>query len=167
MLYAIIMPIRLYLSLPPDQHIMKKISLVLLLLLTTTIFSPVIAEEANLTIEDAWISEAPPVSKVMVAYMDIINNSDKQIVIATAGSFMYSSIEFHETVHEDGMARMVRYDEITVPAHGKVQFKRGGKHFMLFNPTKHLKAGDTVKMKLTTNDKKTKIIFVPVKKAQH
>ena len=137
-----------------------------LIILIASLITPLHAEEAEINIENAWISEAPPVSKVMVAYMTIINNSDKAIEITNAGSFMYSSIEFHETVHEDGMARMVRYREITVPAHGKVQFKRGGKHFMLFNPEKPLKAGDTVYIKLTTSDKKTKVISVPVKKAQ-
>ncbi len=161
------MCIRLHLNLLPDQHIMKKITLATLVLLTSTFISPIFASEANITVEDAWISEAPPVSKVMVAYMTIINNGDKAIEITNAGSYTYSSIEFHETIHEDGMARMVRHEEVSIPAHGKVQFKRGGKHFMLFNPTKHLKAGDTVKMKLTTSDKKTKIISVPVEKAQY
>lgn len=161
------MRIRIHLNLPPDQHIMKKITLATLALLTSTFISPIFANEANITVEDAWISEAPPVSKVMVAYMTIINNGDKPIAITNAGSYTYSSIEFHETIHEDGMARMVRYGEIPIPAHGKVQFKRGGKHFMLFNPTKHLKAGDIVKMKLTTSDKKTKVISVPVEKAQY
>ncbi len=144
----------------------QKIFTALILILTASFITPLHAEEADLNIKNAWISEAPPVSKVMVAYMTIINISDKPIEITNAGSHMYSSIEFHETVHEDGMARMVRYRKITVPAHGKVQFKRGGKHFMLFNPEKQLKAGDTVYMKLTTSDKKTKIISVPVKKAQ-
>ena len=125
------------------------------------------AEEAKLTIENAWISEAPPVSKVMVAYMTLNNTGNEAIDITKAESDLYSSIEFHETLHENGMARMVRWGELTVPANGSIQLKRGGKHFMLFNPTKHLKAGETVRIKLTTNNNTTKTILVTVKKAQY
>jgi len=125
------------------------------------------AEEAKLTVENAWISEAPPVSKVMVAYLTINNTGNEAIDITKAESDLYSSIEFHETIHENGMARMVRWGELTVPANGSIQLKRGGKHFMLFNPTKHLKAGETVRIKLTTNNKTTKTILVTVKKAQY
>jgi len=125
------------------------------------------AEEAKLTVENAWISEAPPVSKVMVAYMTLNNTGNEAIDITKAESDLYSSIEFHETLHENGMARMVRWGELTVPANGSIQLKRGGKHFMLFNPTKHLKAGETVHIKLTTNNNTTKTILVTVKKAQY
>ena len=146
---------------------MKQIILTAIILFISAFISPVHADEAGLTVENAWISEAPPVSKVMVAYMTISNKSNEAIDIIKAESDLYSSIEFHETIHEDGMARMVRWDKIIIPANDSIQLKRGGKHFMLFNPTKHLKAGDTVKMKLTTSDKKTKIISVPVEKAQY
>ncbi len=125
------------------------------------------ADEANLSINNAWISEAPPVSKVMVAYMTISNTSNEAIDITKAESELYSSIEFHETIHEDGMARMVRHSELTIPANGSIQLKRGGKHFMLFNPTKHLTAGDTVNIRLTTNNNTAKIISVTVEKAQY
>ena len=103
----------------------------------------------------------------MVAYMTISNKSNEAIDIIKAESDLYSSIEFHETIHEDGMARMVRWDKIIIPANDSIQLKRGGKHFMLFNPTKHLKAGDTVNIKLTTNNNTTKTISVTVEKAQY
>ena len=141
--------------------------LALLILLITGFMPPVYAEEASLTVENAWIAEAPPVSKVMVAYMTINNTSNEAIDLTNAESDLYSSIEFHETIHEDGMARMVRWGKLTVPANGSIQLKRGGKHFMMFNPTKHLKAGDTVNIKLTTNNSATKTISVTVEKAQY
>ena len=146
---------------------MKKNTLTVLLLLITGFITPLNAGEAGLSVENAWIAEAPPVSKVMVAYMTINNTSDAAIDLVDAASDYYSSIEFHETLHEDGMARMVRWSKLTIPARGSIQLKRGGKHFMLFNPTKHLKAGDTVDIKLTTDKKTTKIITVTVEKAQY
>ncbi len=146
---------------------MKQIILTAIILFISAFISPVHADEAALTVENAWISEAPPVSKVMVAYMTISNKSNEAIDIIKAESDLYSSIEFHETIHEDGMARMVRWDKIIIPANDSIQLKRGGKHFMLFNPTKHLKAGDTVNIKLTTNNNTTKTISVTVEKAQY
>jgi copper(I)-binding protein len=146
---------------------MKQKTLTLLILLTTGFISTLYADEANLTVANAWISEAPPVSKVMVAYMTINNTGNEAIDITKAESELYSSIEFHETIHENGMARMVRWDELTVPANGSIQLKRGGKHFMLFNPTKPLKAGEKVHIKLTTSNKATKTVLITVKKAQY
>jgi copper(I)-binding protein len=146
---------------------MKQKTLTLLILLTSGFISTLYADEANLTVANAWISEAPPVSKVMVAYMTINNTGNEAIDITKAESELYSSIEFHETIHENGMARMVRWDELTVPANGSIQLKRGGKHFMLFNPTKPLKAGEKVHIKLTTSNKATKTVLITVKKAQY
>lgn len=129
-------------------------------------FKVVYADEVTLSAENAWISEAPPVSRVMVAYMTLKNTGSEAIEIVHAESDLYSSIEFHETIHQDGMARMVRYDSLKIAANKKLELKRGGAHLMLFNPKKRLKAGDTVKIKLTTKNNAQKIILVTVKKAQ-
>jgi len=122
--------------------------------------------DSEFTVDAAWIAEAPPTSNVMVGYMTINNPDAEAIDIISAKSDIYSSIEFHETLHEDGMAKMVRHDSLHVPAHGSMELKRGGKHLMLFNPNKPLKAGDTVSITLTTENNTSKTITVDVKKAQ-
>ena len=150
---------------------MKHKTLNILLIFFSVISNPLSADEIDnqnpgLVIQDAWIAEAPPVSKVMVAYMTVKNTGPKAIEIIRAESDIYSSIEFHETVHEDGMARMIRHDSLNISANSRLELKRGGPHLMLFNPVKVLKAGDTVKIKLTTKDNRSKTISVAVKKAQ-
>jgi len=144
----------------------KKIFIAMLLLLTS-LSSLAVAAEAELSIEDAWIAEAPPVSKVMVAYMTIINTGSQAVDIVNAESDVYSSIEFHETRYEDGMARMIRHESLNIPAGERLVLKRGGPHFMLFNPAKHLVAGDTVTIRLSTQNNETKTVSIPVKKAQY
>ncbi len=124
------------------------------------------SENQPFIIENAWISEAPPNSKVMVAYLTITNPSTEDIELTSASSALYSSIEFHETVHRDGLARMLRHESIPISANSSVHFKRGGKHLMLFNPTRRLKAGDTVEVTLSTNKNQTQSLFIPVKKSQ-
>lgn len=145
---------------------MKNKTLAALLLLITSLTGTVYAEEAGLLIEDAWIAEAPPVSKVMVAYMTIINPGAEPVDIVRAESELYSSIEFHETQYEDGMARMIQHDSLNIAPGGRLELKRGGPHFMLFNPTKNLSAGDNVNIILTTKNHETKTVSIPVKKAQ-
>lgn len=145
-----------------------KLSKFNLLFLFISCFSKaVFAEITGLTIENAWIAEAPPVSKVMVAYMTLNNASTSAIDIIHAESPTYSSIEFHETVHKNGMAGMVRHDSLNIAASNKLELKRGGPHIMLFNPVKTLKAGDSVKIKLTTKTGSSKTVSIPVKKAQY
>lgn len=132
----------------------------------STIYANESADEPCLTIQDAWIAEAPPVSKVMVAYLTIINNTSEEIEIIRAESELYSSIEFHETKHENGVARMIRHQSLTIPANDKLILQRGGTHLMLFNPTKVLKANNEVKIIITLRDGSTQSIDVPVKKAK-
>lgn len=122
--------------------------------------------EDNLLIENAWIAEAPPVSKVMVAYLTLKNTGAKPIEITSASSEQYSSIEFHETIHKDGMVTMVRHGSLIIPAHGEIELKRGGPHLMLFNPANRLIAGDTVTIVFTTSDNTIKTFSIAVKKAQ-
>lgn len=124
-------------------------------------------DNASLIIRDAWIAEAPPVSKVMVAYLTIKNTRAESIEIIRAASETYSSIEFHESREENGMASMIRHDSLVIPAHTELQLKPGGQHLMLFNPTHALKAGDTVQVTFTLKDNSTDSIAISVKKAEY
>ena len=146
-----------------------KNSLSILLVITGLIF-PLFATatepENNLLIGNAWIAEAPPVSKVMVAYLTFKNTGPKPMEITAASSDQYSSIEFHETIEKDGMATMIRHDSLTIPAHGQYELKPGGPHLMLFNPVKPIMAGDTVNITFGTSDNTAKTVSIAVKKAQ-
>jgi copper(I)-binding protein len=154
---------------------MKKATLLTFLLIFFSYINSIYAAASNdkasevnrLLIEEAWIAEAPPVSKVMVAYMRLINTGTKTIEIIHAESSLYSSIEFHETIHENGLARMIRHHTLKIPANNKLELKPGGPHIMLFNPTKRLTAGSTADIKLTTKNNKIITVTVPVKKAHY
>jgi copper(I)-binding protein len=136
------------------------------LLIILCFFKSAYASDSALLVENAWIAEAPPVSKVMVAYMTLINTGSEAIDIIAAESDTYSSIEFHQTVHENGMAKMIRHSKLTLAPNESLQLKRGGVHLMLFNPAKRLKAGDTVDIQLSTKNGLNQSIAIPVKKTQ-
>jgi len=145
----------------------KTIQIISILLLFSAVSFVHAKEESKVLIEDAWIAEAPPVSTVMVAYLTINNTLSNNIEIIEAESSNYSSIEFHETLHENGMARMIRHNSLSIPAHSKRILKRGGPHLMLFNPVKRLKAGDKVSIRFITKNHNTITTTVLVKKAQY
>ena len=62
-----------------------------------TFVGKALANNNPLIIEGAWIAEAPPVSKVMVAYMSIKNPGSEDLEIIHASSDTDSSIEGQET----------------------------------------------------------------------
>ncbi len=121
---------------------------------------------SDLTIEDAWIREAPPVSKVQAAYMELHNKSDKDISLISASSPHYGRIEFHRTEMNNGVMRMLQEKTLSIPARGEKKLQPDSTHMMLFNPRQPLKAGDNVPFTLTFSDQQKIEIMIKVKKAQ-
>ncbi len=106
------------------------------------------ADERALEVKDPWIRAAPPVVKVLAAYMTIENNSDKGLSVVGAESPFFERIEIHNTVIEEGMARMLRQDRIDLAPHGSIAFSPGGYHFMLLGRKGPIDIGDRVEMTL-------------------
>ncbi len=67
-------------------------------------------------------------------YLDISNRSGAAIRITRVSSPEYGSAEIHETVVEDGIARMREIKTLEIDSGDTVVFERGGKHLMLMNP---------------------------------
>jgi hypothetical protein len=123
------------------------------------------AGNAAITLKNAWISEAPPMSKVMAAYMKIQNPGDKPVEIDKVSSPDFSSIEMHRTVITNGVASMLREKSIRIAAHGSFEFKPGHYHLMMFNPKKSFRAGDTSQLTFTLASGQSATFKVTVKKA--
>ncbi len=105
---------------------------------------PVFAGEVTIT--NAWIAEAPPVSRVHAGYFTLHNGSDKPVTLKTVSSDAYGNIEMHLSIEKDGVSSMQWLQQIEIPAGEDVVFAPGGYHLMLFRPAKRLKQGDTVKL---------------------
>jgi copper(I)-binding protein len=140
-----------------------KLLLITISLLTTMAH----AEISGLGVDNAWIAEAPPVSKVMAGYMRLSNSGLQPIIIQKAESETYSSIELHETLNEDGMARMIMHETIEIPANSHIELKPGSKHLMLFNPVKRLLEGDTVEITFVTDKGQQETFSIEVRKTHH
>ena len=78
---------------------------------------------------------APGAGMPMAAgYLEISNRSGEAIRIDRVSSPEYGSVEMHETVIEDGIARMREIPVLEIAAGDTVVFERGGKHLMLMQP---------------------------------
>ncbi len=78
---------------------------------------------------------APGAGMPMAAgYFEISNRSGTAIRIDRVSSPEYGSVEMHETVVEDDIARMREIPVLEIAAGDTVVFERGGKHLMLMQP---------------------------------
>ncbi len=111
---------------------------------------PVVA--ANLVVT------APGAGMPMAAgYLEIGNQSGKDIRINRVSSPEYGSVEMHETVVEDGIARMREIPVLEIADGETVVFERGGKHLMLMQPvgtpetvTLNFYSGDVLLLSVST-----------------
>ena len=78
---------------------------------------------------------APGAGMPMAAgYLEITNRSGAPIEIDRVSSPEYGSVEMHETVIEDGIARMREIPVLEIADGDTAVFERGGKHLMLMRP---------------------------------
>lgn len=120
--------------------------------------------QSSLIFDNAWVAEAPPVSKVMAAYMDIKNPTDEILTIVAATSENFERVEFHLSEHKNNIASMKHIHHLNIPAKGVLNLKAGSYHMMLFNPVKKLTAGEIVNFKFELNNGSIIDVVMPVKK---
>jgi copper(I)-binding protein len=91
-------------------------------------------ESAPLVASDVVVSKPRPAMNMTAGYLTLSNNASQPIVITQVASPQFESVEMHESVIEDGMARMYPLGDLTVLAKSSVVFQPGGKHLMLMRP---------------------------------
>ena len=121
----------------------------------------------SIGIEAAWIREAPPGATAMAGYLSISNNTENNIILHSANSPAYKTIEFHRSIEQDGVYRMVPHLHLHIDANTTFELKPGDYHLMMFNPTSALKEGDNVDINLVFSHDQVVSTTVPVKKAQY
>ena len=88
---------------------------------------PIVASDVVVT--------APGAGMPMAAgYLRIGNRSGSDIRITRVSSPDYGAVEMHETVIEDGVARMRAIPALEIADGETVVFERGGRHLMLMQP---------------------------------
>ena len=122
------------------------------------------AQAGDITVSDPWIAEAPPVARVMAAYMTISNNSSKPVQLLSAASSDFNKIELHQTTMHGGMAHMMAHATLPIGEGSRAVLQPGGYHLMLIHPVRPLKAGDHVDLELRFDSGETLTVTTPVRK---
>ncbi len=89
------------------------------------------------------ITASMPGGHMSAGYISLRNNTNVEIRISKVTSPAFEKIEIHESILEDGIAKMRRIDALSIPANSSVTLENGGKHLMLMRPTA---AADTVSL---------------------
>jgi copper(I)-binding protein len=80
------------------------------------------------------VTAPAPDMPMAAAYLDISNHSGAPIRITRVTSPEYESVEMHDTVIEDDVARMRAIPALEIADGETVSFERGGRHLMLMRP---------------------------------
>jgi copper(I)-binding protein len=123
------------------------------------------AAESSLTVQDPWVREAPPVSRVLAAYLVVENKGEPNRTLSGASSPAFERVEIHKTEIRDGVANMLRQDKVEIPGGASVAFESGGYHLMLIGPIKLLRAGDHVELSLSFENGELLKVNADVRKA--
>ena len=138
---------------------MIKNALVILMLLT---IASLANADSGLQVNEPWIREAPPASRVLAGYLTLVNTGDNTMTVTAISSPDFKNAEIHRTVIEAGVARMLPVKQLEVPAGGQLMLEPGGHHLMLFDPLRTLTAGETVTLIIHMNNGKQLSATAPV-----
>jgi periplasmic copper chaperone A len=101
------------------------------------------------------ISEPLPGRAMSAGYLTLSNRTNSDMRISEVDSLQFGYVEIHESVLEDGIAKMLRLKELVVPAKTSVSLQPGGKHLMLMRPV-----GNPEKVTLNFYDGETLLLSV-------
>lgn len=128
-----------------------------------SVTSTLVYAESPLMIHQTWVREAPPNMMMNAAYMALHNPTDTDIVIVGGSSKDFGSVEVHNTVLDNGVAKMLPVPELIIPAQQSVILAPGGLHIMLLNRQHVVKAGDSIELTLNLKDGQTIPLTIEVK----
>jgi copper(I)-binding protein len=119
-------------------------------LLAVVLVSACSAEpQPPLVATDVVVTRPVPGMQMSAAYLSLTNKSDETIRISRVVSAQYESVQLHESIVKDGIARMRAIPVLEIPAGETITLKRGGKHLMLMRP---IGAADSVSLQFLDGD---------------
>ncbi|WP_242146798.1 copper chaperone PCu(A)C [Sphingomonas sp. BAUL-RG-20F-R05-02] len=102
-------------------------------------------------IDHGYVRLAAAPGRPAVAYFTLHGGSTDTTLVAVHSEFSLRT-ELHQSMTSGGMAAMKPLDQVALPAGGKVAFKPGGMHVMLFGLNPVIKPGKTMTLQFTFAD---------------
>jgi len=114
--------------------------------------------QAPLTASDVVVTRSVPGMPMSAGYFNLTNNSGQAISISHVTSPQFASVQMHETIIKDEVARMVPLEMLILQPGETVSFEPGGKHLMLMRPADDIDsvtlkffAGESVLLSVNTD----------------
>lgn len=101
---------------------------------------------ADVQVKDAWMRAQLISGRPSAAYFTVQNNGPDADRLLSIQSPRIGRIELHQSVTDGGMMTMKPLGDVEIPAGGKIEFKPGGNHAMLFDLDKAIAPPGTVRM---------------------
>ena len=118
----------------------------------------------QLAFDAPWIREPPPVSRVAAGYVSISNTSEHDIEISGVESSCCKHVMIHETVIENGEARMRHRDKLTISAKSELVLAPLGTHMMLMGVHETLENGEELELVFSCGGENRSTVSFPVLK---
>lgn len=138
---------------------MNKLSLLSILCVSALLNACDNEAKPPLVASDIVIYAALPGKSMSAGYLSLTNNTNERVSLTNVSSPEFGSVEIHETLLEDGVAKMRRISELSIPARTTVTLERGGKHLMLMRPTS---AASEIKLSFHSGDTVLLSVQIPL-----
>lgn len=109
------------------------------------------AAAGEVTISHQWMRYVAP-GVPAAGYFELSNNSNKPTLLDGARSSSCGQLALHESLVQNGTARMKMMRSISVRPHSSVTFQPGAYHLMCVSPTQAVRPGQTVAVTLLFHD---------------
>ena len=93
------------------------------------------SDKPPFVVTDIVITEPMPGKLMSAGYITLSNNTRALIKLTHIVSPNFESIEIHESIVDNGIAKMQRIDSLSIQAGSTSKLERGGKHLMLMRRT--------------------------------
>lgn len=121
------------------------------------------ASAETLRVEQAYVRGLPPGQTTTAAFMTLVNQGDKDVVIDGGASPLAERVEIHAHRHDGGMMRMEQVPSITVKSGGQFVLAPGQYHLMLIGLQHTPREGEQVPLRLLSGDDTVLDIELPVR----
>lgn len=123
-----------------------------------------VAFAADVSIEQPFARATPPGQPNSAAFMQLSNKGEATALVA-AHSSVANVVELHTHIHDEGVMRMRKIEQIELPAGATTLLEPGGLHVMLIDLKQPLQDGSRIDLTLEYADGSVQQIEVPVQMA--
>ncbi|MET1255131.1 copper chaperone PCu(A)C [Aliikangiella maris] len=106
------------------------------------------SQSHSIKVSNVHMPDVPKVSQMAAIYLTLTNLSEQSVELIDVNTPVAHHSMIHQSIEEDGVAKMRHQDTVQIPANGKLEFVPGGYHIMLMGIDKQL-ISQTFEVELT------------------